>query len=132
MLAPLFVLGDAAFLLGILLLSGASAAALWQVGNLNDSHWINWAFSLVLLATFGVLGVILRHGGRFSLGGRGALDPREAEAQRLRAARERARAIFEMATTLSSTLEHQRVLEEAQKIGTLALSDDLSPARATD
>ncbi len=119
--------GGRGFLLAIVLLSGESVLALWQVGDLDDRRWINWAFALLLLAIFGVLGVVLRHGGRFSLGGRGGIDPREAEAQRLRAARERARAIFEMATTLSATLEHQRVLEEAQKIGTLALSDDLAP-----
>lgn len=127
MLAASVRFGGRGFLLGIGLLAGASLLALWQVGDVDNSCWINWAFSLVLLATFGVLGVILRHGGRFSLGGRSATDPREIEAQRLRAARERARAIFEMATTLSATLEHQRVLEEAQKLGTLALGEDLKP-----
>ena len=49
------------------------------------------------------------------------------EAHRLRATRERARAIYEMATTLSATLDHRRVLEEAQNIGTLSLREDLGP-----
>lgn len=47
------------------------------------------------------------------------------EALRLRATRERARAIYEMATTLSGTLDHRRVLEAAQNIGTLSLREDL-------
>lgn len=109
----------------ITLLAGVSVFALWQAGDLDDKHWINWGFSFVLLATFGVLGIILRHGGRLTLGGRGSADPREIEAQRLRTARERARAIFEMASTLSSTLDHRRVLEEAQNLGILALRDEL-------
>ncbi len=49
------------------------------------------------------------------------------EANRLRVTRERARAIYEMATTLSATLDHRRVLEEAQNIGTLSLREDLGP-----
>lgn len=49
------------------------------------------------------------------------------EAQRLRTTRERARAIYEMATTLSGTLDHRRVLEAAQSIGTLSLRDDIGP-----
>lgn len=50
-----------------------------------------------------------------------------AEAQRLRAMRERARAIHEMTTTLSASLSYRRVLEDAQNIGTLSLRDDLGP-----
>lgn len=49
------------------------------------------------------------------------------EAQRLRATRERARAIYEMTTTLSGTLDHRRVLEAAQSIGTLSLREDIGP-----
>jgi signal transduction histidine kinase len=50
-----------------------------------------------------------------------AQDGRIIEAQRLRATREQARAIFAMANTLSATLDHRRVLEEAQAIGMLNL-----------
>ncbi len=47
------------------------------------------------------------------------------EAQMLRIMRERARAIYEMAITLSSTLDHRRVMEVAQDIGALSLREDL-------
>ena len=55
--------------------------------------------------------------------GRQTLDEREVEANRLRAARERARAIYEMANTLSATLDYRHVLEAAQDIGQLGIRE---------
>jgi len=48
------------------------------------------------------------------------LAEREKEAKRLRAAGERERAFYELATTLSGTLDYRKVLEEIQNIGQLA------------
>jgi len=76
---------------------------------------------------FGGLGVALRSGRRSGRGDRRTADGREIEALRLRSVRERARAIYEMANMLSATLDHRRVLEEAQKIGALGLRDELAP-----
>jgi signal transduction histidine kinase len=45
------------------------------------------------------------------------------EASRLRAARERARAIYEMATTLSATLDYNKVLDAALDVGVLGLRE---------
>ena len=48
------------------------------------------------------------------------LAEREKEAKRLRAAGERERAFYELTTTLSGTLDYNKVLEEIQNIGQLA------------
>lgn len=49
------------------------------------------------------------------------LEEREAESARLREAREHARAVYEMAATLSSTLNYQAVLDAALDVGVLGL-----------
>jgi signal transduction histidine kinase len=113
--------------LAILLLTVTSLIAVWQIGNSDDGPMINWGLSLGLLAAFGVFGALLRPGGWLSQSGQGNPDERVNEAQRLRSTRERARAIFEMANTLSATLDHHRVLEEAQNIGMLNLRVELGP-----
>ena len=51
------------------------------------------------------------------------LDEREIEASRLRSARERARAIYEMASTLSATLDYAKVLDAALDVGVLGLRE---------
>ncbi len=51
------------------------------------------------------------------------LKQRETEAGRLRAAREHARAIYEMASTLSATLNYQTVLNAALDVGVLGLRE---------
>lgn len=94
---------------------------LWQAGALSTPTAIGIALGLVVLELLGIWRMVRQFSGQ------GTFDPREVEAQRLRSARERARAIYEMATTLSATLDHRRVMEEAQKIGTLALSDGTEP-----
>ncbi len=48
-----------------------------------------------------------------------------AEALQLRTTREQARAIFEMVTSISGTLDHYHVMEAAQSIGTLNLRENL-------
>lgn len=107
--------------LGVMLLALTGLPALALLDLLPTALVVNWALSLALLGVLGALGVALRGRGVSSWGER--LD----EAQRLRTARERARAIYEMANVLSATLDHRRVLEAAQDIGTLALHDELGP-----
>jgi signal transduction histidine kinase len=108
----------------MILLALSSLLALGSVGDLAESQWVNWGLSLALLITFGAVGVVLRSGGRVSQHG---VDPREIEAERLRSARERARAITDMTSTLSATLNHRKVLAEAQQIGELALREQMEP-----
>lgn len=49
---------------------------------------------------------------------------REAEAKRLRAMRERERAFYQMTSTLSSTLDYQKVLEAVQDVGLMVTDKD--------
>jgi signal transduction histidine kinase len=103
------------------LVTGAfSLFAISQLADPPDSTLVDWGLGLAFLLVFGLLGAVLRTRGRAAGGGVSAL---EAEAQRLRVTRERARAIYEMANTLSSTLDHRRVMDAAQGIGTSGLSD---------
>ncbi|WP_162909214.1 GAF domain-containing sensor histidine kinase [Aggregatilinea lenta] len=103
-------------LAGSVLMLGGPAAL-----DAPDDAVINTGLSLLLLAVFGVLGVALRPGG-WGMSRRSGLTQREAESAQLRIARERAHAIYEMASTLSATLDYQHVLDAAQNIGTLGLS----------
>lgn len=107
--------------LSVILLALTGLPALALLDALSSALLINWALSLALLAVLGALGAAVR--------GRGEAPWKErlGEAQRLRVARERARAIYEMANALSATLDHRRVLEAAQGIGTLALREELGP-----
>ncbi len=104
--------------------------ALLNVGTLSVARIEKYA---MLAAALGLLGSLwkLFAWRRRSSGRNGMASSPERilleEAQRLRVTRERARAIYEMAMTLSSTLDHRRVLEEAQNIGTLSLREDLGP-----
>ncbi len=130
---PLLVLGTLAVLaaslrfgwqgtvLGVTLLVLTSLPAIALLESPQTAVWVNWALSLALLAGLGALGAALHGRSGASWGER--LD----EAQRLRAARERARAIYKMANALSATVDHRHVLEAAQEISTLALRDELGP-----
>lgn len=130
---PLLVLGavtvlPAAFhaglpgtLLALLLVTLTSLPGALRDPVTNDSL-AHWALSLILLGGVGAVGWAIRRSLR-EMSWAERLD----EAQRLRAARERARAIYEMANALSASLDHRRVLEAAQGIGTLALRDELGP-----
>ncbi len=130
---PLLVLGTLAVLIagyrmgwsGLLLAAGLVAVesliVLAQIGDMGGEQMVNWLFDLGMLVGFGLLGIALRPGRRLSSGGPNDQGERITEAQRLRSTREQARAIFEMANTLSATLDHRHVLEEAQAIGMLNL-----------
>ncbi len=102
---------------------------LFGVGTLTVPRLERYALLALGLGLVGSLWPLLARLRRSS-GSGAAHSPERAlldEAQRLRVTRERARAIYEMATTLSATLDHRRVLEEAQNIGTLSLREDLGP-----
>jgi signal transduction histidine kinase len=130
---PLLVLGTLAVLVAgyrmgwpglilvVILLTLESLVAMAQISGMEGEKVVNWLFDLGMLIGFGVLGIALRPGRRSSSGGLNDHDERLSEAQRLRSTREQARAIFEMANTLSATLDHRHVLEEAQAIGMLNL-----------
>lgn len=108
-------------LLALILVTLASLPGLLRDPVTADAL-ANWALSLVLLGALGLLGWALRASLREM-----SWAERVEEAQHLRAARERARAIYEMANALSASLDHRRVLEAAQAIGALALRDELGP-----
>ncbi len=57
------------------------------------------------------------------IGHQAVLKAREEESTRLRAAREQMRAIYEMASTLSATLNYQAVLDAALDVGVLGLHE---------
>jgi len=129
--APLLILGTlailpAAFRFGwkgllaaaLLLIVGSGLALLQISTTADDMTLTNLALSLVFLAVSGVLGIVLHNGG---WPGQAVPDQREIEAARLRVARERTRAIYEMANVLSATLDYRLVLETAQDIGALSL-----------
>ncbi len=103
-------------LTGSILVLGGPAAL-----DAPDDAMTNTGLSLLVLAAFGVLGVALRPTG-WGFGRSSSLAQREAEAARLRVARERARAIYEMASTLSASMDYQHVLDAAQNIGALGLN----------
>jgi signal transduction histidine kinase len=132
--APLLMLGtlavfSAAFrfrwrgvFFAIILLVAGSAVALFALDAFEDETLLtDVGVSLLFLFVAGILGVVLRSGGWTEPNGGSMTDHLELEAARLRAARERARAIYEMATTLSATLDYQHVLEAAQDVGNLGL-----------
>jgi len=128
---PLLVFGTLAVCLGAyrlgwrglifsaLALGAATAAALLRLGDWRSSTLLDAGVSLALALAFGLLGEALRRPRARGEGGR--------EAQRLHAARERTRAVYEMANTLSATLDHRRVLDTAQNIGALVLREELGP-----
>jgi signal transduction histidine kinase len=131
---PLLLLGtlaifDAAFrfrwrgiAITLTLLSLATLAATSRLTALPQTRATYLGFTLIFLAILGVLGAVLRSGGWSWR--RRALDELESEAIRLRTTRERTRAIYELANTISASLDYRRVLEAAQDTGELLLSND--------
>lgn len=107
------------------LLAASSALVIATLGDPSDDLLVNWALGLGFVTVLGLVGVALQGSDAPGTGRKLSLDEREQEALRLRSARERARAIYEMANTLSATLDHQQVLEAAQMIGALGLREDL-------
>lgn len=106
----------------LLLLALATLGAASRLPDLSQAQSSTLGLSLIFLAILGVLGAVLRSGG-FTWRSR-AIDQLESEAIRLRTTRERARAIYEMANTLSASLDYRRVLEAAQDTGALLLNED--------
>ncbi len=85
------------------------------------------AGTLLLVAVFVCLPVAVASLGW--IGEQMALREREREAARLRAAREHARAIYEMASTLTATLNYRAVLDAALDVGVLGLRESNPNAR---
>lgn len=105
----------------LVLLALVTLAAASQLPALTPRRSAELGLSLVFLAVLGVLGAVLRSGG-WTWRNK-AVDLLESEAARLRTTRERARAIYEMANTLSASLDYRRVLEAAQDAGALLLNE---------
>jgi len=125
-------------LLGLLALAGAGFRLNWQgillawpllaigtfvIAQSEKYDLAHTGLILVALLAFGILGVALRSFSALATGKLSKEDPREVEAARLRATRERASALYEMANTLSATLDWRRILEAAQDIGLLGLRE---------
>ncbi|MBN2303613.1 MAG: GAF domain-containing protein [Anaerolineae bacterium] len=109
------------------LLGTGSAGIITQLDNPPDDEWAAWGVNLAFLLVLGLVGNVLRCSGWSANTSHLTIAEREDEARKLRATRERARAIYEMANTVSATLDHQRVLEAAQMIGALGLQDGIGP-----
>ncbi len=111
-------LGWRGLILGLGLLVAGSVLVVLQLGDLDKAAQANWALSLGLLVILGLLGMVMRQG----QGQAHTVDELELEATHLRETRGRARALYQMASTLSH-LDYRRVLEAAQDIGLVALRD---------
>lgn len=105
----------------LVLLALVTLVAAGQLPALTPRRSAELGLSLAFLAVLGVLGAVLRSGG-WTWRNK-AVDLLESEAARLRTTRERARAIYEMANTLSASLDYRRVLEAAQDAGALLLNE---------
>jgi signal transduction histidine kinase len=133
--APMLVMGTLAVLAAsfrfrwqstVLVVALIVAGCLIVIASLPDPSnevLTGIVLALAVLAVFAFLGVVLRTNSGQAGSGWPDEDPRVVEAHRLRAARERVHAISQMASTLGATLDHMRVLEAAQDIGTLGLRE---------
>ncbi len=140
---------DTVLAIGLLAVSGGGASPLFYFSLfpiLSAALRFNWLANLVVTVLIGaayflmggtwphamIYGLICVVGG--GLGGRirqEALEAKraeeESELQRLRSTREQARAIFEMASTLSATLNYQRILDAVLDVSILGLKE-IGPA----
>ena len=85
-------------------------------------QWLGLLVPIGMAVVAGVLGTLIR---KQTLERKQLEDEREL--QRLRSAREQARAIFEMASTLSATLNYQRILDAVLDVSILGLKE-MGPA----
>ncbi len=83
-----------------------------------EGHWTNLVVLWTVALVASVLGSVIR---RQTLESRQGEE--ENELQRLRSTREQARAIFEMASTLSATLNYQRILDAVLDVSILGMKE---------
>jgi signal transduction histidine kinase len=148
-LAAVSLVADALLAIALLIVSGGAASPLLYFTLfpiLTAALRFNWAIDLLTTVSLGVAYLLM--GGAWpnvmmlamagvvggALGGRTrklALDAKraeeESELQHLRSTREQARAIFEMASTLSATLNYQRILDAVLDVSILGLKE-IGPA----
>ena len=148
-LAAVSLAADALLSVALLIVSGGAASPLLYFALfpiLTAALRFNWAIDLLTTVALG--GAYFLMGGAWpnvmmlamagvvggALGGRTrklALDAKraeeESELQHLRSTREQARAIFEMASTLSATLNYQRILDAVLDVSILGLKE-IGPA----
>ena len=149
LLAAVSLAVDALLAVALLFVSGGAASPLLYFALfpiLTAALRFNWAIDLLMTVALG--GAYFLMGGAWpnvmmlamagvvggALGGRTrklALDAKraevESELQHLRSTREQARAIFEMASTLSATLNYQRILDAVLDVSILGLKE-IGPA----
>ncbi len=99
-------------------IAAALALLLGMIYFVLGGPWTNLVVLLIVALVSGALGSVIR---------RQTLDMRQAEEEselrRLRSTREQARAIFEMASTLSATLNYQRILDAVLDVSMLGLKE---------
>ncbi len=148
-LASASLAADAVLAIALLFVSGGAASPLFYFALfpiLTAALRFNWGINLLTTVVLGgayyvmgggwpnlmILAIAAVVGG--GLGGRIrklAMDAKraeeESELQHLRSTREQARAIFEMASTLSATLNYQRILDAVLDVSVLGLKE-IGPA----
>ncbi len=95
-------------------------------GNADTGGPLLGIGAVVLLIVAAILGLYVL--GWIPVGGGDGIEE-ERDSTKLRAARERARAVYEMASTLSATLDYNAVLESALDVGVLGLREMTPNAR---
>jgi signal transduction histidine kinase len=89
---------------------------------LTMESWLAVLLNVLVLLFLGVASVFVAQR-MFALTRQTRWKEEEEELKRLRTARERAKIIYEMASTLSATLSYERVLETALDVVTMGLSE---------
>lgn len=103
--------------------NGLLLVSLWVLGvaGLQITGILSESLAGILLFGAGIMSLLAYFQSKRS--GTLTLSDRESYALKLRGTRERERAFYELATTLSSTLDFQKVLDAAQEIGKLTIRD---------
>lgn len=98
------------------------AAVATAPAPLTMEGWLALLLNVLVLLFLGVASVFVAQR-MFALTRQARWKEEEEELRRLRTARERAKIIYEMASTLSATLSYERVLETALDVVTVGLSE---------
>lgn len=98
------------------------AAVTTASAPLTMEGWLALLLNVLVLLFLGVASVFVAQR-MFALTRQTRWKEEEEELKRLRTARERAKIIYEMASTLSATLSYERVLETALDVVTVGLSE---------